>query len=127
MGTQQDGRSGFHGRLRYRAIDVDQAAHPCFGRPPQDRALENTACVRAEVLARKPAPLRFREFRHAQAQVRQGDVAALAKYQEQQAADGLAETPKDGQGQPMQQPEESNQDPHATASACGAATPSGCL
>jgi hypothetical protein len=59
-------------------------------------------------MTREATPLRFRQFRHAQAQVRQGNVAAFAEHQEQQAADGLAETPEHGQGQPMQQPEESN-------------------
>ena len=65
------------------------------------------------MLARQGHALGFRQFRHAQAQVRQGDRAPLAHDQEQHAADADAEAPQDGQGQPVQQPHEGDQQSHA--------------
>jgi len=77
--------------------------------------------------ARDVAPRRFVEFGHGQAQIGQRDMAAPAHDHEHQAADRFADAAQDGQRQEMQQPQYSEQDPHAAASLSGPATPSGCL
>jgi hypothetical protein len=73
----------------------------------------HAARIGLEMLARQGHALLFRQFRHAQAQIRQGNLAPRGHGDEQQAADGHAEAAEDGQGQPVQQPHEGDQQSHA--------------
>ena len=67
------------------------------------------------MLARQGAALLFRQFRHAQAQVGQGDLAPRPHHEEQYIADAGAEAAQDGQRQPVQQPHEADQQPSCMA------------